>query len=105
MDDLVDALVGDSSAEESGEYRITAEDNETWVLDGAFPFFEFVRFFDIEGVKDDPADFHTVAGFIGLELNRVPEVGDRIQWRGLSLEVLSMVEGRRVDKIRVSRLP
>ena len=100
MDDIVDALVGDSSSEESGEYQIVEQTDGSWLMDGQFPFFEFVRHFEIENVPDDHAEFNTVGGFLGYELHRIPEVGDKIEWHGHSLEIVEM-ENRRVDKIRV----
>jgi Mg2+/Co2+ transporter CorC len=37
-------------------------------------------------------------------LERVPTVGSRAQWETFSFEVIDM-DGRRVDKIMVARLP
>ncbi|MBN1136189.1 MAG: HlyC/CorC family transporter [Anaerolineae bacterium] len=46
----------------------------------------------------------TLGGFIYAELGRVPTVGDRVQFEDLSLTVES-VAGRRIQKVRVRRLP
>jgi len=44
----------------------------------------------------------TLGGFIYAELGRVPTVGDRVRFEGLSFTVES-VAGRRIQKVRVSR--
>ena len=100
MDDIVDALVGDTSSIESGEYGIEEQKDGSWLMDGQFPFFEFIHHFEIENVPDDHAEFNTVGGFLAYELHRIPVVGDKIEWHGHSLEIMEM-EARRVDKIRV----
>lgn len=103
MDDIVDALVGDSSSEESGEYQIVEQADGSWLMDGQFPFFEFVRHFEIENVPDDHPEFNTVGGFLAYELHRIPEVGDKLEWHEHALEIVEM-ESRRVDKIRVVKI-
>ncbi len=103
IDDIVDALVGDTSSIESGEYQIVEETEDSWLMDGQYPFFEFVRHFDIENVPDDHPEFNTVGGFLAFELHRIPVVGDKLDWHGHSLEIVEM-ESRRVDKIRVTKL-
>ncbi len=57
-------------------------------MDGQYPFFEFVYYFEIENVSDDHPEFNTVGGFLAYELHRIPAVGDKINWHGHSLELL-----------------
>ncbi|MDO8366881.1 MAG: hemolysin family protein [Saprospiraceae bacterium] len=100
MDDIVDALVGDTSSIESGEYPIIKQRDGSWLIDGQYPFFEFVRHFEIENIPDDHPEFNTVGGFLAYDFHRIPLVGDKIVWHGYSLEILE-VDGHRVAKIRV----
>ena len=102
MDDILDALVGDSSEAEHEEYRIEKLSEKQWMVDGQYPFFEFVRYFQIENVKDDNLEFNTVGGFFIHELHRLPDVGDQLKWQNFILEVSAM-ENRRVAKIMVSK--
>lgn len=103
MDDVMDALLGDTREAQDEEYQITPLNEQSWEVDGQFPFFEFVRYFDIVNVKDDNIEFNTVGGFLTVELNRIPVVGDKLEWQGLELEVTAM-KNRRIGKIRVSKL-
>jgi putative hemolysin len=45
-----------------------------------------------------------VGGLIINELGRIPSVGDNVRVNGISLKVLS-VAGRRIKKVRVTKLP
>ena len=103
MDDIIDALVGDSSDEAEEEYRITQLDENQWVVDGPYPFFEFVRYFELE-VPDDNLEFNTMGGFLGHKLQRLPIAGDQLIWQGLQFEV-TLMDNRRVDKISISKKP
>ncbi len=100
-DDILDALVGDLSADSDEEYQFTLEADGRWLFDGPFPFFEFVHQLELE-VNDDNQEFNTLAGFLIHRMEKIPAVGDKLEWEGLSLEVAEM-DGRRVKKILVSK--
>jgi putative hemolysin len=103
MDDIIDALVGDSSDEAEEEYRITQINENQWIVDGPYPFFEFVRYFELE-VPDDNLEFNTMGGFLGHKLQRLPIEGDQLSWQGMQFEV-TLMDNRRVDKISISKKP
>lgn len=44
--------------------------------------------------------FDTLAGFVVTRLGRMPEVGDTVEWEGLTLTVAAL-DGRRVDRLQV----
>ena len=48
-------------------------------------------------------DFETIGGFVFHQFGRIPEVGERIESHGVSLEVLAATR-RRIDLVRVERL-
>ncbi|MBK9336985.1 MAG: HlyC/CorC family transporter [Lewinellaceae bacterium] len=102
MDDILDALVGDSSEAAHEEYQIEQVADDQWIMDGQYPFFEFVRYFNLDNVKDDNLEFNTVGGFLIHELHRMPDVGDELLWNNLTLRV-SVMDNRRVTKIKVSK--
>lgn len=49
-------------------------------------------------------DFNTVAGFVLSLFGRIPTVGERIDWRDWSFEVVNM-DGWRVEKVLARRVP
>ena len=53
---------------------------------------------------EDEHDFNTVAGMIVAHFGRIPQVGERFDWRGWRFEVVDL-DGARVDKILAARVP
>ncbi len=103
MDDILDALVGDVSEHDQDEYKIVQQDEKTWLADGQYPFFEFLREFEIEDNEFSDSDFSTVAGFVIARLDAMPKQGDQFDWHDLHFEVTQM-DGRRIHQIVVKRI-
>jgi putative hemolysin len=100
MDDILDALVGDVSEAGQEEYAMAAESVNSWLADGQYPFFEFLRMLDLDEAEFVNEDYSTLAGFLITQMDRIPQVGDALVWRGFRFEVLSMI-GRKVEKLRI----
>ena len=45
-------------------------------------------------------EFDTLAGFILHELERIPHTGDKLEWKGFTVEIVDM-DGHRIDKVLV----
>lgn len=103
MDDLMDALVGDVSADHQDEYKIIPRDDKSWFVDGQYSAVEFVRFFNLQIDMSFKNRFNTVAGlFIHFQQN-LPEVGDILLLDNYRLEIIDK-DGQRIDKILVTKL-
>lgn len=103
MDDLMDALVGDVSADHQDEYKIISRDDKSWFVDGQYSAVEFVRFFNLQIDMSFKNRFNTVAGlFIHFQQN-LPEVGDVLLLDNYRLEIIDK-DGQRIDKILVTKL-
>jgi putative hemolysin len=102
MDDLVDALVGDISSKDQDEYRMKRQEDQSWVADGQYPFFEFLRELEIEDDAFSDAEFSTMTGFMIAQLDSMPKKGDHFIWQNYHFEVIEM-DGRRVDKVRIKK--
>ncbi|MBC7829524.1 MAG: HlyC/CorC family transporter [Chitinophagaceae bacterium] len=100
MDDIVDALVGDTSEYNQNEYQINKRDDGTWLADGQFPFFEFLHFFDISQ-EENSGDFNTLGGLILSQLNHMPVTGEKVNWKQFVFEVIDMDENK-IDKILIT---
>lgn len=101
INDILDALVGDYNTEgDEEDLKITQRNETSWLVDGQFPFHEFLAYFNIEE-EDEEVGFTTVGGLILHELNHIPVEGEKIIWQGFELEVIDMDE-RRIDKILVT---
>lgn len=103
LNDLLDALVGNiSQTETSIAYELVQREDGSWLIDGQFPWDDFLNEFDID--DDNPRDgFHTIAGFILHELQELPRTGTKIKWKGYEMEVVDM-DSARIDKILVKKM-
>ena len=54
--------------------------------------------------EEDRGRYNTLAGMIMLLLGRLPRTADKVEWGGWLFEVVDL-DGKRVDKVLVSRLP
>lgn len=105
INDILDALVGDFNTDgDENELKITQRNDHSWLIDGQFPFHEFLAYFNIEEDDEEEAGFTTVGGLILHELNHIPVEGEKIIWQNFELEVLDMDE-RRIDKILITSNP
>jgi putative hemolysin len=105
-DDILSSLVGDIPQADRGEEQsaIQREDG-SWLIDGMYSIDEFWELFDLPPMPEDIEGYYqTLGGFVMASLGQVPQPGDNFTWGGLRLEVIDM-DGRRVDKVLVMRLP
>jgi putative hemolysin len=103
IEDILEEIVGEIQDEydvEEPEFQQVSDDQ--WVVDGG------VRIEDVNeeiGVNlSTDNDFDTLGGFVFAELGDEAKVGDTVNADHAVLEITD-VEGRRIKKIRVTRLP
>lgn len=103
MDDLLDALVGDVSEIDQDEYQIIQRAENSWLVDGQFPFVEFQKRFELDLDFDAENRFNTLAGLIVYTNNTLPNVGDRFVFGDYEMEIVDK-DGQRIDKIMITKL-
>lgn len=101
MEDVLNALIGNLPDYSENAYQITKRDDKTWLVDGQFPYFELLDYFDLAEDEDQEGDFNTIGGLLLHLRGHVPAAGDRIRWRKFELEVVDM-DGLRIDKIMIT---
>jgi putative hemolysin len=100
--DILEAIVGDLpvAGEEHDPLAVRREDG-SWLLDGMLSIDDFKELFQLGRLPDeDQGVYQTLAGFVIMQLGRIPLVSDHFEWAGLRLEVVDM-DGNRVDKVLV----
>jgi len=100
MDDVLGALLGDVSSNVQDDYTIIAREDGTWLADGQIPYFEFIRFFNLD--EEEEGDFNTLAGFILNKLQHLPIAGEKVKWKAFEFEIIDMDE-RRIDKVLIKK--
>jgi putative hemolysin len=104
--DILEAIVGDiPSVAELGEPQAVQREDGSWLLDGMLSVDEFKEIFDLSALPgEDQGVYQTLAGFVIMQLGRIPAVADHFEWQGLRFEVVDM-DGNRIDKVLVMLVP
>jgi putative hemolysin len=105
LNDMLVEIVGDiPSVYQPEEQQAIQREDGSWLLDGMFPVEEFLELFNIEeGLAEQRGNYHTLGGFVLMNLGRIPVAADYFEWNGLRFEVMDM-DGNRVDKVLVMPL-
>lgn len=102
VNDVVDALIGDMSSTVGVEPDIIKRDDDSWLVDGQYPYYEFVHYFHL--IDSDEVDgFTTIGGLILHLLQRFPITGEKIRWKGFEFEIVDM-DDQRIDKILITKI-
>jgi putative hemolysin len=101
--DILEAIVGDlPEAGEQVEPLALQREDGSWLLDGMLPVDEFKDLFDLGDLPgEDQGIYQTLAGFVIMQLGRIPAATDYFIWEGLKIEVVDM-DGNRIDKVLVT---
>lgn len=104
--DILEAIVGDLPvAGEQLEPLVVQREDGSWLLDGMLPIDEFKELFHLGRLPgEDQGVYQTLAGFVIMQLGRIPAVSDHFDWGGLRIEVMDM-DGNRVDKVLAQPAP
>ena len=101
LDDILQALVADASQFQQDEHDVSRLDDGSWIIDGQYPFSEFLLHFEITDAEH-PDEINTVAGLVLDILRDIPETGEIMEWKGLIIKVMEM-ENARIRKVLVRR--
>ena len=99
--DVLGAITGGFQYEDDDEHAFTQRDDGSYLVSGWMPVDEFADKIGVPIPKDPK--YETVAGFVLAELNHLPAVGESFSREPWRFEVLDL-DGRRIDKILVSKL-
>jgi putative hemolysin len=99
LNDILEALVGDASDFDEDEYKLVANDNGTWLVDGQYSLHDFLTYFDLDDLTTD-YEVNTVSGFFITELGTIPKQGEKLIWNKLELEAQKM-DGAKIDKVLI----
>lgn len=100
--DILEAITGAFQEEEGDEKAYVTREDGSFLVSGWMQVDEFQAHLGVPVPKD--AKFETVAGFVLAELNHLPDVGETFERGHWRFEVLDL-DGRRIDKVLVTRLP
>lgn len=99
--DILEAITGAFHEEGEEEAPYVVREDGSFLVSGWMPIDEFAD--KIGAPVERDGDFETVAGLVLNTLNHLPEVGESFQLGRWKFEVVDL-DGRRIDKVLVSRL-
>jgi CBS domain containing-hemolysin-like protein len=100
MEDVVEEIVGEIQDEyDTEEAHITENGPLDFTVSGATEVEELEELFDVELAEDD---FITVGGLITHSLGRLPQKGETLTVKGLSVEILD-VDQKKIKKLRIRK--
>jgi len=106
LTDVTAAIVGELPPEPGEEPSIVRRDDGSWLLDGSLDIDTVLRTLGDDSIvsEEDSRHYHTLGGLVMSALGRVPQVGSVFERGRYRFEVVDM-DGNRVDRVLVSRLP
>ncbi|HRO70399.1 MAG TPA: hemolysin family protein [Chitinophagaceae bacterium] len=101
LNDILEAIIGDLPQPDMEDYTILEREDGSFLVDAQIPFYDFLsRFEKADWMNEGEQEFDTFAGFILHQLERIPKTGDKLEWKGFSIEIVDM-DGHRIDKVMV----
>lgn len=105
LNDILEAIIGEMPQPDIPDYEIVEREDGSFLVDAQIPFYDFLsRFEKTEHMNEGEQEFDTLAGFILHQLERIPHTGDKVEWKGFTIEIMDM-DGHRIDKILVKISP
>ena len=99
LNDILEALVGDASDFDDDEFKLVANNDGTWLVDGQYSLHDFLTYFDMDDLTTD-YEVTTVSGFFITELGNIPKQGEKLIWNKLEFEAQKM-DGVVIEKILI----
>lgn len=105
LEDVLEELAGEilSGHNVDDVQKMVRREDGSWLVDGTVNIDDVVETVGIRHPElTAPRNFSTVTGLILAKMDRIPEIGDHVEWLGYRFEVIDM-DGPRIDRILVSR--
>jgi putative hemolysin len=103
QNDVLESIVGDLPSPEdvigSEEPEMVQREDGSWLVNGSMPADEFREALKLEPLPGQ-SHYDTVAGFVMMQLQKIPAVADSFVWNDTRFEVMDM-DGKRIDKVLV----
>jgi putative hemolysin len=100
--DIFAAIAGEFAEDADDEPGITRRQDGSWLVDGRLRVTDLERGVGARELASE--EYATVAGLLLHHMGHLPQIGETLEVGGYRFEVLDM-DGRRIDKIMVTRLP
>lgn len=103
--DILEAIVGEIPEDGTDtDYLAFQREDGSWLFDGLIVIDQLKEILNISEMPEEGrAGYQTLSGFVMSQLGRIPKTGAKFTFGNYQYEVVDM-DGRRVDRVLVSRL-
>lgn len=99
--DVLEAIAGEFPDEDE-QLTINQLNVQHWKVDGSVDLYHLEQTLGINFLINNN-EYTTLAGFLSMKLNRIPKVGDVLEFEGFRFEVVKM-DGRRVTFVMINKI-
>lgn len=105
LEDVLEELAGEILSGHNVDeiQKIVQREDGSWLVDGTVNIDDMVERLAIKHPElSAPRNFSTLTGLILAKMDRIPVIGDHVEWLGHRFEVIDM-DGPRIDRVLVTR--
>ena len=98
LKEILGGLTGTIKESKTDYTLLKSTDSESWIVDGQYPLYDLLHYFDSEHLYLKQRNIHTIAGLILKELEHIPVCGETLNWHHFKFHIIAM------NHIRISRV-
>jgi putative hemolysin len=102
IEDLLEEIVGEIRDEHDVESPVIQLSDGTLLIDASINLRDLKEDYRIP-LPESP-EYETLGGFLMTTLQKIPQVGDRVEIEGKRINIVEMV-GQRISKVKLEKLP
>lgn len=103
MHDIIENIIGQMPEEgESYEPDVFVRDDMSVLVSGDAPVETLTEIIENFTIDFEEIEYSTVAGFVFNEMNKIPDIGDKIEYMGYTIEIVD-VDNNKIDKVLISK--
>lgn len=103
LHDIMENIIGQIPDEnEINEPDVYIRDDKSFLVNGDAPVETLVDIIENFTIDFETIEYTTIAGFIIDQIDKIPQVGDKFEFRGYNFEIMD-IDGNRIDKVLISK--
>ena len=105
LHDIMENIIGEFPEEgEPFEPDIFIRDDKSVLVNGDAPAEILEGIIEGFTIDYEKVDYSTVAGFVFSKINKIPQIGDKLEYAGYLIEIVD-IDGKRIDKVLIREIP
>lgn len=103
LHDIIENIIGNVPEEgEQPEPEVFVRDDQSVLVSGDAPIETLVDLIEDFYIDFDEIDYSTVAGYVFNQINKIPELGDKVVLKDCVIEVVD-IDNNKIDKVLITK--